>query len=81
MINLKFLFDMNYHCAYCFKELYGNNECDCEKSELGSKKASEINNITKAIEERYKNQYGIFYDEAKVKEFKSKNNKNYPPYW
>lgn len=78
---MKFLYNMNYHCGYCLKELYGKNECDCEKSELESEMVSEIHNTTKVIEERYKDEHGIFWDEAKVQEFKNKNNKRYPSYW
>ena len=74
---MTFTHDMKEYCAFCLEEVYGNRECDCEKTKLETKMGIEILRAKEVIKERYEIEYGVFWNEAKIQEFKDKNQKFY----
>lgn len=76
---MKFMLNMNNYCSYCFRELYGNEECTCEKAMIEKKRDEEIRKNKEEITCKYNNLLKI--DETAMEEFKLKNKKHMPSYW
>jgi hypothetical protein len=70
---------MNDYCSYCFRQLYGNEECTCEKTIIEKRRDKEIEYNKQAIISKYNKLLQV--DEIAIKEFKEKNKRYTPSYW
>lgn len=75
---MKFSHNMHDYCSFCFKQLYGSEECKCSQTTIEKFMDKEIIEEVEKIKMKYKTAFGIFLDKDAIENFKNNNKTNYP---